>query len=68
VKQILLLLLLPAGVYFGYQQEQVQGTDSVSFYGQFETNDRGGVIHWTHRDPRGRHIDGWLEHRGRRYQ
>lgn len=42
--------------------------DSVSFYGQFETNDRGGVIHWTHRDPQGRHVDGWLEHNGRRYQ
>ena len=42
--------------------------DRVSFYGQFETNDRGGVIHWTHKDPAGRHVDGWLEHRGRRYQ
>lgn len=42
--------------------------DQVSFYGQFETNDRGGVIHWTHKDPQGRHVDGWLEHRGKRYQ
>jgi len=42
--------------------------DTVSFYGQFETNDRGGVIHWTHRDPQGRHVDGWLRHNGRRYQ
>ena len=42
--------------------------DSVSFYGQFETNDRGGVIHWTHKDPQGRHVDGWLEHNGQRYQ
>ena len=41
--------------------------DTVSFYGQFETNDRGGVIHWTHKDPQGRHVDGWLEHRGKRY-
>lgn len=42
--------------------------DSVSFYGQFEVNDRGGVIHWTHKDPQGRHADGWLEHAGTRYQ
>ena len=42
--------------------------DTVSFYGQFETNDRGGVVHWTHKDPQGRHVDGWLEHDGRRYQ
>ena len=42
--------------------------DTVSFFGEFEPNSRGGVIHWTHHDPQGRHVDGWLEHRGRRYQ
>jgi len=42
--------------------------DAVAFYGQFEMNSQGGVIHWTHRDPQGRHVAGWLEHRGRRYQ
>ena len=42
--------------------------DTVSFFGQFETNDRGGIIHWTHKDPQGRHVDGWLEHAGHRYQ
>ena len=41
---------------------------TVSFFGQYESNDRGGVIHWTHRDPQGRHVDGWLEHDGQRYQ
>jgi hypothetical protein len=42
--------------------------DTVSFYGQFEENDRGGVIHWTHRDPQGHHAHGWIEHNGRRFQ
>jgi hypothetical protein len=42
--------------------------DTVSFFGQYESNDRGGVIHWTHKDPQGRHVDGWLEHDGQRYQ
>ena len=46
----------------------LQVADSVAFCGQYETNARGGVIHWTHRDPGGRHADGWLELRGRRYQ
>lgn len=41
--------------------------DTVSFYGQYETNDRGGVIHWTHDDPQGSHVGGWLEHKGERY-
>jgi len=42
--------------------------DSVRFYGEYEWNAKGGVVHWTHRDPRGSHAAGWLEHQGRRYQ
>lgn len=42
--------------------------DTVAFYGEYETNAQGGVIHWTHHDPQGRHVAGWLEHDGRRYQ
>lgn len=42
--------------------------DSVAFHGEYEPNDRGGVIHWTHHDPRGVHPGGWLEHEGRRYE
>ncbi len=42
--------------------------DTVAFYGVYEWNDRGGVIHWTHHDPRGSHVGGWIEHGGRRYQ
>lgn len=42
--------------------------DPVSFNGQYEWNAKGGVLHWTHHDPRGSHPSGWLEHRGRTYQ
>ncbi len=42
--------------------------DTVRFYGEYEWNEKGGVIHWTHHDPGGDHPDGWLEHRGQRYQ
>ena len=42
--------------------------DIVEFYGVYETNDLGGVVHWTHHDPGGRHEDGWLKHNGKLFQ
>ena len=42
--------------------------DKVGFYGEYEWSEQGGVLHWTHHDPAGRHTDGWLEHNGRVYQ
>ncbi len=46
----------------------LQRGDDITFYGEYEWSERGGVVHWTHRDPAGRHAHGWLEHKGRRYQ
>ena len=40
----------------------------VQFYGEYEWNTKGGVIHWTHRDPNNQHVHGWLKHKGRLYQ
>lgn len=40
----------------------------ITFYGEYEWNRKGGVIHWTHRDPRKTHPDGWLLYEGVRYQ
>lgn len=42
--------------------------DPIAFYGQYEWNAEGGVIHWTHRDPNGQHVAGWLKHNGMIYQ
>jgi uncharacterized protein DUF3465 len=42
--------------------------DRIAFYGEYEWNSKGGVIHWTHHDPKRRHIAGWLKCNGKKYQ
>ena len=42
--------------------------DTVSFKGEYEWNAQGGLIHWTHHDPAGGHVAGWIKHGGLKYQ
>jgi len=46
----------------------IQVGDTIEFYGQYEWNPKGGVLHWTHNDPRGRHKAGWLKYNAETYQ
>jgi hypothetical protein len=46
----------------------LQPGDSVRFSGEYIWNAKGGVVHWTHHDPQGRHAAGWLVHNGQTYQ
>lgn len=42
--------------------------DVVTVLGEYEWNEKGGVMHWTHDDPKGQHVAGYIEWRGKRYQ
>jgi hypothetical protein len=42
--------------------------DVVSFKGEYVYNPKGGVVHWTHKDPKGIHEAGWIKHNGNTYQ
>ncbi len=46
----------------------VRDGEAATVRGEYDYDPRGGVIHWTHRDPRGRHPDGFVEIDGHRYQ
>lgn len=42
--------------------------DTVEFNGEYVWNEKGGVVHWTHRDPANHHVAGWLKHDGQTFQ
>ena len=61
-------ILISHNIDLAHRVDGLREGDTVEFSGEYEWNSEGGVVHWTHRDPDGRHKGGWLKHNGSIYQ
>lgn len=61
-------LLISHNIDLAPRINSIKTGDIIEFNGEYEWNSKGGLIHWTHHDPRGYHEGGWLKHKGQTYQ
>lgn len=48
--------------------DDLKAGQPIAFDGEYIFNPKGGIVHWTHRDPQGHHPDGWIKYEGKTYQ
>ena len=63
-----LTILIAHNIDLAPRINAIANGDVVQFYGEYEWNNKGGVVHWTHNDPNKRHVNGWLKHKDSMYQ
>lgn len=61
-------LLVAHNIDLSRRIESLQAGETVTFRGEYEWNAAGGVLHWTHADPAGRHPAGWIKYQGETYR
>ncbi|MGR5116639.1 DUF3465 domain-containing protein [Photobacterium damselae] len=61
-------LLIAHNIELAPRVPNLREGDKVQFYGEYEWNHQGGVIHWTHKDPKQKHPDGWLKVNNVKYE
>jgi len=61
-------LLITHNIDIAPRINELEVGDSIRFNGEYVWNAKGGLIHWTHHDPQGRHVAGWIAHNGKTYK
>lgn len=61
-------LLVAHNIDLAARVPDLRPNTTIYLQGEFVWSAAGGVLHWTHKDPRGRHLDGWIQYFGKRYQ
>lgn len=61
-------LLVAHNIDISPRVPDIKANTIVYAYGEYEWNDEGGVVHWTHKDPSGAHKAGWIQYFGALYQ
>jgi hypothetical protein len=61
-------LLFAHNIDLALRIDTLQVGDKVEFRGEYVYNSKGGMVHWTHLDPKNRHEAGWIKHNGITYQ
>ena len=61
-------ILIAHNIDLAPRVESLKIGDTISFYGVYEWNSKGGTVHWTHHDPKRRHVGGWLKKGSKTYK
>lgn len=61
-------LLIAHNIDISTRIPDLEHGEKIEFKGEYEWNAKGGVVHWTHHDPAGKHAGGYLMYKGKKYQ
>jgi hypothetical protein len=61
-------LLIAHNIDIGSRVAGIAIGSTIYAHGDYIWNDQGGLVHWTHRDPLGKHENGWIVFNNEKYE